>query len=68
VIRSRIFIAEVLKRKGITARWEALVQEVSKAPQSLPNIDNPYAESFAGEAITFEDDLMEIARQDLGIK
>ena len=68
VIQSRIFIAEVLQRKGIDARWETLVQEVTEAPQSLPNTDNPHAESFAQKAIKFEVDLMETARQDLGIK
>jgi len=70
LIRSQIFIGPALEEFGIEKRWEELEACVTEAetPRSSTQRSRPTEASFLLKCDTFENELNNFIRKDLGIK
>jgi hypothetical protein len=69
IIHDRIFIADALKKHGVLAKWEELVRYTSDAsnPREPSQQGEPTPVGFSLKANAFQDELLRIARKDLGL-
>jgi hypothetical protein len=69
VIRSRIFIAETLKKEGVLEKYEEIVRYAISAtcPREPSQRGCPTMNGFDLKAGAFQDELMQIARKDMGV-
>jgi hypothetical protein len=67
VIRNRLFIADALTREKISEKYQGLVDYARSARTAKPyQPDCPTMRGFDLKTSAFEDELMEIARRDIG--
>jgi hypothetical protein len=67
LIRNRIFIAEALRLHSILQKWEELVAYCNSvgSPREPGQQGGPTAAAFDRKAAAFEDELLQLAREDL---
>jgi hypothetical protein len=68
-IRSRILIAQALERAGVLEKYEELVRYAVSAdrPRDPAQRGSPTAAGFDMKATAFQNELMKIARKDMGV-
>ncbi len=65
-IGDRIFIVKKVRASGISDRWDALRDEYEKVDSSIPEGLNRF-NSFVKHSHKFQDDLIRLSREDLGL-
>jgi uncharacterized protein YneF (UPF0154 family) len=69
VMQDRIFVAEAVKNKGVVEKWDELKRYVSSV-DDLPDAkrtDVPTRTGYGTRAKAFHDELVRVAREDLGL-
>lgn len=66
IIRDRIFISKKIRDSGLFDQWVALSEEWENADVSFKERPRSY-KSFEEKAHKFQDDLIRVSREDLGI-
>jgi hypothetical protein len=68
-LENRLFILETLRKNGIIQEWKKLVDYVSEAsnPPEPSQRGGPTAMGFSERAVAFRDNLLRVARKDLGL-
>jgi hypothetical protein len=66
IIRDRIFISKKVRDSGLFDQWVALRKECEDADVSFKERPRSYR-SFEEKAYRFQDDLIRVSREDLGI-
>jgi len=66
IIRDRIFISRKVRESGLFEQWVALSKECEDAYASFKDRPRLYRD-FEGKAHKFQEDLIRVSREDLGI-
>jgi hypothetical protein len=70
LVRDRIFIAETIKRRNIVTKWDELMKYVIS--RDNPRLrtqqgETPTPNGFNLKAVAFQDELIRVCREDLGM-
>jgi hypothetical protein len=66
MIRDRIFISKKVRENGLFNKWTELVKECEEADVSFSARPKTYP-LFEKKAHSFQDDLIRVSREDLGV-